>query len=741
MPGAGTTPALHINIKTGGSPMKTRFQVAFLTAGVIAGIGPALAVDEIVVTAQRREQQLQDVPVAVSAFNESSIEALQINVVKDIGQNVPNLQTYTVTAGSQAMQVHSRGASVQNPGFNASESPVGIYQDDVYFGRLASANLELADVERIEVLRGPQGTLYGRNTIAGAIKVITRTPGDDSWATASVGLGNYETYKVSGSVGGPIEEGSLAGSVAVLYDKRNEGWQDNPITDQEPGEYENRIGRAKLHWYGSENFDAVLSAWVANLENDGYNGVPYAPFVAADEERGSPLGRFYDNYSPSGANYGESDQGGGSLALTWNFGGATLKSISAFSSIDDKFGFDLGGGGAGGFPGASGLLVASDSEMDTLSQEFQLLGTAFGDQLDWLVGLYYMNEDGSQTYSGDLVVPGPFVVFDFAEDVDTDTDSYAAFAEGTWHFTDRFSVTGGARWTQDEKDYDNVCAGTTCVGGPVSLDEDFDEVTGKIGLNYQLSDQSLVYLTWSQGFQAGGFQTLCFGNLSVSCAGSFYDPQTVDSYELGIKSDLLDNTLRLNLATFYAMYEDIQQTGLFDPTPAAPGSGDEGFPLQNVGDVDVYGAEVEVTWTPIDNLSIFGFLGWQESDYDTLNPLASAALAGADELPSNPDLTGKIGFSYTVPMSELAELFYGADLYYSDEYYSTVDNVLLIDDYTRLNGFIGIGQPDERWQIVLSARNITDEEDNVSGIYFAGVTNIRTPLPPSEYMLTFKMKY
>src|SRR5690606_4843346 len=118
--------------------------------------------------------------------------------------------------GAQAIQVHSRGASVQNPGFNLSESPVGIYIDDVYFGRLASANLDLTDLERIEVLRGPQGTLYGRNTIAGAIKVVTRTPGDERWGNASLGIGNYDTVKLTASLGGPIEEGSLAGSIAVL---------------------------------------------------------------------------------------------------------------------------------------------------------------------------------------------------------------------------------------------------------------------------------------------------------------------------------------------------------------------------------------------------------------------------------------------------------------------------------------------------------------------------------------------
>jgi iron complex outermembrane receptor protein len=723
-----------------------------------------LAVEEIVVTAQRREQALQDVPVAVSAFDANSIERLQINVVKDIGQNVPNLQTYTVTAGAQAMQVHSRGASVQNPGFNASESPVGIYMDDVYFGRLASANLDLVDIERIEVLRGPQGTLYGRNTIAGAIKIITRTPGDESWATASAGLGNYDTFRLGGSLGGPIEEGSLAGSVSVLWDDRNSGWQNNPLTGAEAGEYENLVMRGKLHWYEGDFFDAVVTAWGANLDNDGWNGIPWStPPDSSGKDTGGPLGPDgYSNLTGNNINSGESEQGGASLDMSFDFGGVTLRSITAFSSIDDRFSFDLAGGGGVGIDSDTqnnGLIARSDSTMDTLSQEFQLLGSLMDGGIDWIVGAYYQGEDGQQLYQGTLTVPGPFTVFDFVENVDTDTDSYAVFAEGTWNITDRLGLTAGARWTDDEKKYDNLCTssgggvGPNCqdsVGGvddttpdteQVSLDESFDEITGKLGVNFKVTDSSLLYLTFAQGFQAGGFQTLCFGNLTAGCAGSFYEPQTVDSVEAGWKSDWLDGTLRLNLVGFYAMYDDIQQTGLFDPTPGAPGSGDEGFPLQNVGDVDVYGAELEANWTPTDNLSIYGFFGWQENDYGTINPVSTAALNNADELPSNPQFQGKAGFSYTVPVSELVEFFYGADVYYTDEYFATVDNVLLIDDYTRVNGFLGIGQPDGRWQVTFTGRNITDEDDNVSGIYFPGVTNVRTVQPPAEFMLNFKVNY
>lgn len=747
--------------------MSQRLTVAVSAALVVmTGSLPAqAAIDEITVTAQRREQNLQVVPLAVSAFDISQIETRQIDTVKDIGQNIPNLQTYTVTAGAQAIQVHSRGASVQNPGFNLSESPVGIYLDDVYFGRLASVNLDLSDVERIEVLRGPQGTLYGRNTIAGAVKIITRTPGDESWANGSIGIGNYETTKIAGSFGGPIEAGALAGSISAIYDKRDEGWQNNPVTGADPGEYENKAARAKLHWYGTEGFDAVFAGWVADVENDGYNGVPYAPFanggVNADFDpapaNSAPLGGFYDNFDPDGVNYGTSDQAGVNLALSFQFGGLTLKSITGYASIEDQFGFDLAGGGFVDAPGTAGLLIASDSDMDQVSQEFQLLGK-LGESLDWQLGLFYLNEDGSQTYAGEL---GAAL---FSELGDIETDSYAVYGEGTYQLTDALSVTAGLRWTKDEKEFSNDCVGLFCADdsdplpsdpgfpGPtpgvagVAIEDDWDETTYKLGLNYQLTDDQLLYATYSTGFQAGGFQSLCFGNLRSSCGGTSFDPQTVDSVEAGWKSDLFDNTLRLNVAAFYAMYDDIQQI-------VANGFG--GFPIDNIGDVDVYGVEFEVLWAPIDDLNIFANLGIQESDFGSVDPQSPPGGLGdscvddptppcatpTDELPSNPKWQGKIGFDYTIPLDNSLAFFYGLDIFHSDDYYSEARNLVEIDSYTRLNGFIGFGAEDQRWQVVLTGKNITDEEDNVSGIFNNGFANIRTPLPPAEYMLSFKVNY
>ncbi len=725
--------------------MQPRSRLLALSALTVAIATPAqAAITEIFVSAQRRgDEAIQTVPIAVSAFSADQITSLQIDDVKSIGDNVPNLQTYTVTAGAQALQIHARGASVQNPGFNLSESPVGIYLDEAYFGRLASANLDLADIERIEVLRGPQGTLYGRNTIAGAVKVITRTPGDDAWAHATLGLGNYQTLKFSGSAGGPIEEGALAGSLSFLYEDRNEGWQNNPVTGASPGEYENKVARAKLHWYGTQGIDAVLGAWVADIENDGYNGIPYVPFDNTGSPNpdfdpapagSAPLGDFYDNFSAEGVNYGRSDQAGVNLTLGFDIGSLTLRSITAYADIEDEFGFDLAGGGAGPF----GLLIASDSQMDQFSQEFQLIGNAFDDRLAWQLGLFYMNEDGEQRFSG--TIPGLSAVPSFDERIRNETDSYAVFAEGTYDVSARWSLTAGLRWTKDEKEYSDDCAGAFCTAASVALEDDWDEVTGKLGVNYQLSDRQLLYLTAAQGFQSGGFRTLCFGNLGPDCGGTAFDPQTVDSFELGYKGDLFDNTLRINAAAFYALYDDIQQVVL------RSGPFSDSFPIDNIGEVDVYGLEIEVTWSPVDNINIFGMLGVQESDFGSVNPASPPGgfegnAPPTDELSSNPGWQGRVGFNYAVDLANGITFSYGLDLNHVDDFFSESRNLVKIDSYTRLNGFAGISGDDGRWAITLTGKNITDEEDNVSGIFANGFANVRTVLPPAEYMLNFKISY
>jgi len=704
--------------------LKTRnlIGVAIAMLTILAATANA-ALEEVIVTAQRRSQDIQRVPLAVSAFGMEQIEKLQINLTQDIGENVPNLQTYEITANGAAMQIHARGTSVQNPGSNTSESPVGIYEDDIYRGRMATANLDLTDVERIEVLRGPQATLYGRNTIAGAIKIITRTPEDDFYANGSVGYGKFETAKVTGAIGGPLKEGALAGSVAFSYHDRGEGDLGNPITGVAPGEFENKAARAKLHWYGTDSFDARLSVWTVDVENDGYNGVPYIPFPPDPAASpGSPIAGFYDNLDPEGINFGESEQSGVALHLDFQFGAMDLRSITGYTDIDDHFGFEP--------DFLTGLLINSESNTEQWSQEFQLLGTALNDRLNWITGLYFLNEEGEQAYNA--AVPP---VFAFTELTESDTSSYAAFGEATYQFLDKWSVTLGLRWTRDDKEWKYDCVGPNCsptTGGDFSLDleDDWDEWTPKLGLQYQMTDNWLTYLSIARGFQAGGFQTLCFG--ALQCAEQVYDPQDVWSYELGFKSELFEQTLRLNGAVFYAQYDDLQQAVV---TLVVDGNGVPippfvTFPTQNIGDADVWGIELEAFWIPVDNLNVFGIFGFMDAD----------EIRGL-ELPSTPDFTARVGFDYTVPVGSELDVFFGLDVIYTDDYFSEATNALLIDDYARFNGLLGIGSADARWQLVGTWKNLTNEEDNVSGLVIPDSTNTRTVLPPLEYMITLSFNY
>jgi len=698
-----------------------------IAAALVAPGFATAAVEEITVSAQRRDANLQEVPISVTALTDADMQRLQINLVADIAKNVPNLQTYTVTAGAAAMQVFMRGAGVQNPGFNASEAPVGIYIDDVYRGRVGTANLDLADIERIEVLRGPQGTLYGRNSLAGAIKVITRTPGEESYGNASIGVGNFSTRKITGSVGGSVADG-VGLSIAGLYNERTDGWiKRGSVGGRSLGEYDNKSVRGKLNLFGDDVFKAVLSLEYVDAENDGYNAIPYGPTVFPPASPGAPLQGFYDTLVPdSNIGVGATKQANGALDLSWAFESFTFRSLTSYSEIKDRFRFDLNGGGpdfGGGIvPGAPGILVKSTADNDTVTQEFSFSGGS--DSFDWIGGVFYMKESGNQDYIVDVI--GPASVDEMSR---TNTTSYAIFGEGTWSITEKFSLTAGMRWTLDEKDYVNNCsaAAAFCGGGWTNdLGKNFNEFTPRLLAQYQLNENTMIFAGISRGFQSGGFQTLCFGN--QDCNSVIYSPQTVVSWEAGIKSDLADGKLRLNASTFLAQYSNLQQTAI----------GDGGFPVQNVGSADVLGLELEAIYSPVDGLDLWAVIGLADDD---ISDSALANLAPTTkELPGLPSRTARIGADYRRQISSGINLLVGADLNYADDYYATINNVLEIDSYTRYNGRIGVEQADGKWSVILSGKNLDDSEDLFSGIAGNG-TNIRTPQPPREYMLSVNYSY
>ena len=276
-------------------------------------------------------------------------------------------------------------------------------------------------------------------------------------------------------------------------------------------------------------------------------------------------------------------------------------------------------------------------------------------------GVFYMNEDGDQSYNPGAGAGAPFEVF---EAVDTETDSYAIFGEGTLDITDRFSVTAGGRWTRDEKDYSNDCTGNCnfTPGGSwsVDLDEDFDDFSARVIAEYQLLDSTMVFVGVSEGYQSGGFQTLCLGN--QGCAEQFYDNQDVTSYEAGIKSDLFDNTIRVNASVWYAKYDDIQQT-VIDPVT-------QSFPVINAGDADVLGVDLETYWSPNEHWNVFAIVGLTDEDLES----STEAALQTDELPGIADKTARVGFDMNYPAGFLDnwDFVLGLDVVYSDEYLSAL---------------------------------------------------------------------
>jgi iron complex outermembrane receptor protein len=439
---------------------------------------------------------------------------------------------------------------------------------------------------------------------------------------------------------------------------------------------------------------------------------------------GSPEEGYYDSLVTAGnEGFGDTYQLNTGLNLSWDLGSVLIKSITSYSDIDDEFGFDLTGGvdyGSG-----SPFYINSDSNNTTVSQELSFSGDAFGDTVPfhWIAGLFYMNEDGEQTYNPAFVT----------ENIATETNSYAIFGEGTWDITEKFALTLGARVTRDEKEFTDDCLDFTCSpASPWTVDRDDTntEFTPRMLLEYQLLENTMLWGSISRGYQAGGYQSLCFGN--EDCADTVYDPETVTSSELGVKSDFFDNTIRINAASWYAQYSDIQQTVV-----ATNGS----FPLVNAGDVDVLGFDVEAYWSPNEQFNAFAILGYANESFGSNN------LTGTDTLPGLAKTTARVGVNWRAPLKFATDwdLLLGADIEYSDDYLAALAqnpaDEITVPSYTRWNGFIGIDQPDGNWSVIASGTNLGDKEDIYSGIAAGFFTNVRTPQPPREYMLTVKYSY
>lgn len=697
------------------------------------------ALEVIEVTARRREENIEKVPVAVSAFTTEDLADMGASNLDGLQGSVPNLNIVQGRGSSSAVNVFIRGIG-QPDALQTFDPGVGVYVDDVYYSRIQGALLTLFDVDHVEVLRGPQGTLYGKNSTGGAIKVVTREPSATTTGAVEATLGDYGRAEGRFHLSGSFNEAWSASIAGALIG--NDGYVRDPATDHHYNDDDTKSLRAKLQFRPGETFDATLAFDWTHQNTSLTLGQPVAPLIQTDLVLGpvvllpAPTTR-YDfltrtSFTPDHGQ--EMTHKGISLHANWQMSEAwKFKSISAYRWLDsdsfidiDASQFELGD-------------VFVGFKQKQASQEFQFQYDN-GGNVQAIAGLYWLREmvpSHQEAYASDLFALAGSPI-DFLRTIDDDlrTTSYAAFAHATWQFADDWSLSGGLRWTHETKDYDRSTS--TFWGTPFQgLDEtvafsgrkSWSAWTPSISLQKQLSEQTMVYASANRGFKSGGFNGRANSLPEVSRA--VFDPEFVWTYELGVKMRSADNRLFANFAVFRSNYKDFQArvSEVLNPESATPTFS---FPVLNAARLKMDGFELEGTALIGEGTRISGQLSYLDARYDQfidprvqLNP----ALANLhDHVPFAPEWSARIALSHTFSFASGSALTLGGDLSYRDETWLSVDNRpgLVQPAYT-LAGLFGIfDSADGKWQLRAGVRNLTDRLYRTDGQEFSSVGNIQT---------------
>ncbi|MBL8645575.1 MAG: TonB-dependent receptor [Rhodospirillaceae bacterium] len=719
--------------------------------------------EEIVVTAQRREEAIQTVPVAVSAFSAESLERRQVTQANDLERYVPSLKMRNNITSPTNLSPSLRGSLQQDASLIVAESPFGIYVDDVYIGRLNGNNVTLSDIERVEVLRGPQGTLYGRNTLAGAIKFMSRTPSPDSqWLNAEVGYGSYGSYRAAASMGGGI--GEKVGASLSLQKNRRGAYSYNIATAKEVGEENNFAGRGKLYFEPTDTFNATVSVSHTDSDNDALQLVPaITPGVANTRAyRSRDVKPVYGYYTVSrpvrtitpspleNEPRGETKQWIASANLNWDFGDFSLQSITGFVNTNDFFSNDFSGTGGVAFITAAanggsigGVLGATKVNADQFTQELKFQGDALDGKLNYIAGAYYLNETATQQFGWNIGLLGGPVS---NSDLTASTESISFYGQADYALTDALKATAGLRWVQDDKDFGITFTSRSPIipaQNPINLDNKYERWTPKFGLDYTVPtsgaiDSLLLYVSAARGFKSGGYNGINITDLAI--AGASYGPESNWTYEGGMKADFLDNRVRFNAAYFYNRISDLT----LNATVPSPIPGVSGFPVQNAGDATIKGLEIEASAVPTDGLTLYLNAAMMSGKFRNLVPSAAPSRAVTlfgvtnPDTPQTPDLTTTLGFDYRVPLNMGAadtEFLVGADWYHTSSFTTAATNDFILDGYDRFNAYVGLGFGNG-WEGKLAVKNLTDERDLSTGS--RGFLGGFLYLPPMEYMFTIK---
>jgi len=798
--------------------------IAFTIAGQINAQVEVSALEEIVVTAQKRAESLQSTPIAITALTATALADKGISDISEIANFTPGLvfdTTSPIGGVSSGAAVFIRG--IGNTDFSLTTDPgVGTYVDGVYVARSVGGVLDVLDVERIEILRGPQGTLFGRNAIGGAINIVSRAPADEFEAAIEGTIGNDGRANVRASIDIPFSD--TFKSSFSLSSKNRDGFVDRPLVGDRLGDEDRLSLRGSFdftpndRWGFQASFDytdidesAAPSVGVGFTVGPGPTrdappsppngagvlgvsflqdnalplptGTTVNPFIPGVPEFFGVIGNGLGLLSSSvvsdidadlsfgtGQQFSEVEVSGASFVANYHGNSYDLKYTGSYRNTQSRFASD-----ADNSPFQLTEIVNDNYDVDQQTHELQLTGTAADGKFKYAAGVFFFDEDGTDDVNVPVSIPTPDfgpgsgAVFEatIRNDAEVDNSSEAAYFQGTYDINDVWAVTGGVRYTEDDKGY----AFTQVIGanlandplvflppipafqaqleqgGPLvqgfiplvgdgtgAVNETFSETQFKLGVDAQINDNTLWYYSFSQGFKSGGFVLRYVAAVPEALS---FDPETLDTHEVGVKWQSPDNRYRINAAVYTSEYEDVQVT-LFDAL---------GGPItDNAGTADINGFELELTALLTDNFKLDLAYGYIDAEYTSITPPTNVVLSSVvdidADLVNTPENTFSLGAEYVTGIGN-RDLTLRVDYSFTDDVFNDSQNSeFLFQESTSLWNASAKYEINDNSEVVAWIENISDERYIVSGNSNFGLGfHSAVPSRPREYGITYRHRF
>ena len=680
---------------------------------------------EIVVTAQKRSENLQNVPIAITALQGDAAQKLGLTNTSDLAFSTPGLVMHR---GTNVLLPSLRGITQTNAAAG-DESPIAIYVDNVYYASMSAGMLSFNNIERIEVLKGPQGTLFGRNAVGGVIQIITRKPSEDPSVEAHAGYGNYQTYQADfyGTTG--LAKG-VATDLAVYFRRQEDGFGTNLTTGNDTFRSRDFAIRNKWLLTPGDRTDITIAADYSN--SAGTTGLA-KDALPGTTKRFPPLnahvGGFYDLQDGFDA-VSVLKQWGVSADIQQDFDFARFVSISSYRETQPHFHYDLDSSA----PNFTSLFANYGTRQ--ITQEFQLV-SPLGSPISWIVGAFYLNNRADS----DILTNGTNVPTGLRRALATITArSLAGFGEVTVPLGESTHVTGGLRYTFDRQHIVGSTANATTLT-PADQTANFKRLTWRLSIDHRFTQDLMVYASYNRGFKAGVYNANAPGDPAIN-------PSVLDAYQVGFKSEWLDGHMRLNGSAYWYDYKGIQLQRVVGPVTQ----------LLNAAAGRIKGADLDLEIIPVEHLRVSGSVAYTDAKYTDfpnaemavlrVNPLTRLPTGGFDRAPTDatgnrmiytPKWSWSTNALYDIP-TEVGTFDLAGNLYYNGGYFPDSGNQFFQKSYYLVNASLGWTSSDKMWNLKFWAKNLTDTH-YFTHVTFSSSFVSASPMPPRTYGVTLGIKW